>query len=686
MSKNHLINETSPYLLQHADNPVEWYPWGEEALNKAAKENKPILLSIGYSACHWCHVMAHESFEDEQTAALMNDSFVNIKVDREERPDIDKIYQTAQLLLTQRTGGWPLTMFLSPQDQVPFFGGTYFPDKARHSLPAFKDLLKHIANTYQEKPKDITRQNKSLQDVLRKIYQSNYSATAVDDNILSLAKNQLLKTFDMQHGGFGKAPKFPHPSNLDLLLRDWHRGKQLGTPDENALQPTVFTLNKMASGGLFDHISGGFYRYSVDDYWMIPHFEKMLYDNGPMLSIYSQAYLATKEERFKTAATETAEWIIRDMQSPQGGYYSSLDADSENVEGKFYVWDREQLQAILNDEEFKLVNQRFAIDRGPNFEDKYHLHEHVSISEYAQKNDLDIKQCDQLWQQIRQKLYNQRIKRVAPERDDKILTSWNALTIKAMLIASRVFNDKRYFQSASQAVAFIHTRMYSQGRLVASYKDGKAHLNAYLDDYAFLLDALLEFLQTHWRNDYLLFAIEIATVLLEQFEDKQHGGFYFTSNDHEALIQRPKVASDEATPAGNGIAAYCLLRLGYLLSEPKYITAAERTLEYASQQINNTPMAHASLLRCFEELKHPPETIIIRGQKSDIESWQDECQNHFHPGRMVYAIADNINDLPGALQNKFTTNNKAVAYVCCGTQCQAPIYDLGLLKKELGEL
>jgi len=565
MSNNHLVNETSPYLLQHIDNPVDWYPWGQEALDKAAQENKPILLSIGYSACHWCHVMAHESFEDQQTADIMNKLFINIKVDREERPDIDKIYQTAQFLLTQRHGGWPLTMFLTPRDHIPFFGGTYFPDKARHGLPAFKDLLHHISNTYLEKADEIEKQNQSLQSVLKNIYQTKQDSSSINKNVLIDAKSQLLTTFDMQYGGFGKAPKFTHPSNLELLLRDWHRSKRIGKEDNNSLHPVTFTLDKMASGGLFDHISGGFFRYSVDDYWMIPHFEKMLYDNGPLLNLYCLAYQATHENRFKTAALDTANWLIRDMQSPQGGYYSSLDADSEGEEGKYYIWDREQLKQILTKDEFSLAEKCFGLDRGPNFEDKFHLHEFVSIDEYSELNNLDLAQCNHQWSIIRNKLYEQRITRVAPGRDDKILCSWNALAIKAMIVASRIFNNPEYFQSACNALTFITNHMLSNGRILATYKDGKAHLNAYLDDYAFLLEALLEFLQTKWQKNYLQLAINIADVLLEQFEDRHNGGFYFTSNDHENLIQRPKVFSDEATPAGNGIAAYSLMRLGYML-------------------------------------------------------------------------------------------------------------------------
>ncbi len=686
-SSNHLTTETSPYLLQHAENPVEWFPWGTDALNKAREEDKPILLSIGYSACHWCHVMAHESFEDEQTAEVMNELFVNIKVDREERPDIDKIYQTAQYLLTQRTGGWPLTMFLTPEDHIPFFGGTYFPDQARHGLPAFKDLLQHIAKAYRDKRSEIATQNHSLQEVLGTIYQSTQTPVQLGEEILNTAKDQLLQSFDIQHGGFGRAPKFPHPNNIERLMRHWYRGKNAGSEEKRTLHPAVYTLQKMASGGIFDHVGGGFCRYSVDEYWMIPHFEKMLYDNGPLLALYSQAFQATKQIGFKDTAIATADWVMREMQSSEGGYYSSLDADSEGVEGKFYVWDMEELQSLLSLDEFAIVNHRFGLSKGPNFEDKFHLHEFVLIDETADHLSIEESTCRTLWLQAKEKLYARRSERIAPGRDDKVLTSWNALMIKGMLIASRVFNKQEYADSAQHALEFINTTMFENGHLHASYKDGKAHLNAYLDDYAFLLDAILEYLQTRWNSHYLEFALMIAETLLNQFQDQEHGGFYFTANDHESLIQRPKVSADEATPAGNGIAAIALLRLGYLLAEPRFIQAAERTVDYASQQISNSPMAHGSLLHALEEILEPPTTIILRGKKENVLAWQKLCQKAFKPTLATYAIPDNEIDLPESIQNKTGRENQTLAYVCSGLSCSEPITDekalLELLEKQL---
>jgi uncharacterized protein YyaL (SSP411 family) len=672
-TKNRLASETSPYLLQHADNPVDWYPWGPEALRLAQESNKPILLSIGYSACHWCHVMAHESFADEETAALMNEYFINIKVDREERPDIDKIYQTAQHLLTQRSGGWPLTMFLTPEDQLPFFGGTYFPKTARHGLPAFKDLLQHINKAYLEKRSEIRAQNESLQEVLGTLYHSNQTSITLDEQVFNLAASHLLENFDARYGGFGPAPKFPHPDNIAFLLRFWHKSKITGTENKQILHAAIYTLQRMCGGGIFDHVSGGFCRYSVDDYWMIPHFEKMLYDNGPLLTLYCRAYQITQDPSFKSTVLSTAEWVMQTMQSAQGGYYSSLDADSEGVEGKYYVWTLEELKSLLTEEEYKLIEYRFDLTRGPNFEDQYHFHEHNSLAETAVELSIDIDECQARWLQARAKLAHARASRIAPGRDEKVLTSWNALMIKGMLTASRIFKKQAYFDSAQRALVFIQSTMHVEKRLFATYKDGKAHLNGYLDDYAFLLDAILEYLQTKWDNNYLTFATEIADILLDQFEDKQNGGFYFTANDHETLIERPKVSADEATPSGNGVAANSLLRLGYLLTETRYIEAAERTLDYASQQITNAPTAHGSLLNTLEETLRPPYSIILRGSEDAVLQWQQKIAENYQPHIMVFAIPDNCKNLVASIASKFANRKKPLAYVCTGSMCNAPV-------------
>jgi uncharacterized protein len=682
MSSNQLKNETSPYLLQHADNPVNWYPWGEEALRLAREQNKPILLSIGYSACHWCHVMAHESFEDSATADVMNELFINIKVDREERPDIDKIYQTAQYLLTQRTGGWPLTMFLTPDDQMPFFGGTYFPDKPRHNLPGFKDLLRHVSKAHDEKHEQISTQNDSLRGVLANVYGSTEVPLDLDSSMLERAAKQLLEQFDKRHGGFGPAPKFPHPANLQRLMREWYHSERGKDEERDLLHPALYTLERMAAGGLFDHVGGGFCRYSVDEYWMIPHFEKMLYDNGPLLSLCAEAYQLEARTDFKQTALDTADWVMSDMQSETGGYYSSRDADSEGEEGKFYVWETEELQQLLTEDEYAVAAQRFDFLRGPNFEGSYHLHEFNPFNEVAETLGIEEEVARQRWQRAKEKLFKQRQLRIAPGRDDKILTSWNALMIRGMVITARVFEKPELHQSALRAIDFIQGTLLVDGRLLATYKDGKAHLNAYLDDYAYLLDALLETIQAQWNSGYLNFAIQLAEVLLEQFEDKTNGGFYFTANDHENLIERPKVSSDEATPAGNGIAASALLRLGYLLAEPRYIEAAERTLGYASQQISNSPMAHGSVLHCLEEIEKPSKIVVLRGPAADIAVWQKRLQDSFRPDLVSLAIADDEQDLHPALASK-EAGEQVRAYLCIGTQCLPAIDNLEQLITQL---
>ena len=418
---------------------------------------------------------------------------------------------------------------------------------------------------------------------------------------------------------------------------------------------------------------------------MIPHFEKMLYDNGPLLSLYSQAFQVTQSERFKTAATATAAWVMREMQSAQGGYYSSLDADSEGVEGRFYVWEKPALQALLSAPEFAVIEQRFGLNRAANFEGRYHLHEFVCLADTAAKLHKSEAECIDLWQQARKKLFAERSRRIRPARDDKVLASWNALMIKGMLIAGRIFKNHDYFTSAQRALAFIITHMRAGRRLYASYKDGCAHLNAYLDDYAFLLDAILEYLQTQWDNHYLSAATDIADVLLEQFEDKQHGGFFFTANDHESLIQRPKSSADEAMPSGNGAAAHSLLRLGYLLSNTRYIEAAEKTLAYASQTMRNSPVSHSTLLSCWQATAAPLTTIILRGKAKDMRAWQDYCQRGYNPYRMTFAIPADSADLPQALQTKCAHQNKTLAYICKGTSCQAPVGDFDMLKEALIE-
>ncbi len=671
---NHLANETSPYLLQHAHNPVDWYPWGPEALEKARRENKPILLSVGYSACHWCHVMAHESFEDEDTAELMNQLFVNIKVDREERPDIDKIYQTAHGLLTQRTGGWPLTVFLTPDDHVPFFAGTYFPNEPRHGMPSFTELMQRLTSFLAEHRDEIDKQKASVVNALQSMAQAAPSADTLNDEPLQKARRQLEQNYDTRYAGFGQAPKFPHPTNLEFLLCTWADSTGSDSPDTLALDMTVSTLEAMARGGMYDLLGGGFCRYSVDDRWMIPHFEKMLYDNGALLSLYAEAALATGNPLFTRICKETADWVMREMQSPEGGYYSSQDADSEGEEGKFYVWTPAEVEALLSKEEYPLFARHYGLDRAANFEGQWHLHTYHQRKQLESEFGLDSETVDKYIENARRKLFAVREQRIRPGRDDKVLTSWNGLMIRGMAIAGRCLDKPEWVASAERAVDFIRETLWEDGRLLATCKDDKAHLNAYLDDHVYLMDGLLELLQARWRDSDLLFAIELAEVLLDHFEDPA-GGFFFTSDDHETLIQRPRPTSDDATPSGNGIAAKVFGRLGHLLGEAGYIKAAEKTLKGLWPNIEHMPHAHTSLLMAANESMNPVQTVILRGSGDEFIRWRERLYRFWAPRRLALAIPESEHVLPGVLAERKPDgpDGGALAYICTGLTCSTPI-------------
>ncbi len=682
---NRLQRESSPYLQQHADNPVDWHPWGDEAFQLARETGKPVLLSIGYSACHWCHVMAHESFEDEATATLMNELFVNIKVDREERPDVDKIYQTAHQLLTQRGGGWPLTMFLDGDDQRPFFGGTYFPKEPRYGMPAFSELLESVAKFYAEQRDEVRSQSARLVDVFSKLEPAAAAGDSVlDASPLVEARATFEQTFDKEYGGFGSAPKFPHPTTIDRLLRHWRATANDAEPDVEALFMATLTLTRMADGGIFDHVGGGFCRYSVDRYWQIPHFEKMLYDNGPLLALYSEAALATGDNRFADAANATVDWMLADMQSDNGGFFATRDADSEGHEGTYYLWRPEQVRELLGDD-YEVFARRFGLNQNANFEGQWHLTVRESISDIAAAKGLKEKDVLQKIDAAKATLLEQRLKRVPPERDEKQLTSWNALAIRGCAIAGQALQRPDLIDAAERATEFLHSTMLVDGRLFASYKDGKARFPAYLDDHAFLLDALLELLQARWNSAHLGFAVQIAELLLAHFEDREDGGFYFTADDHETLIHRPKPLADEAVPSGNGVAAFALQRLGFLLGETRYLAAAENTLRAGWQAISEYPHGHVSLITALEEYLHHPEIIVIRGAADEIARWRDAAARLYAPRRLVYAIDDEASDLPGALAERAAIDGETVAYRCLGTHCEMPVTTWEALAAQLSE-
>lgn len=671
---NHLVNETSPYLLQHADNPVDWYPWGNEALSLAISQNKPILLSIGYSACHWCHVMAHECFEDDAVAAMMNQYFVNIKVDREERPDLDQIYQTAHYMLNQRNGGWPLTLFLTPKQQ-PFFGGTYFPKQSRHGLPGFLDLLPRVAETYMTRGHAITQQGAELQKLLADTLPSKNSTVPVfSESILNQALQELKNMFDSVHGGFGHAPKFIHPAEIGFCLRQYFLAKH-----EDALKIAVFTLEKMAQGGIYDQIGGGFCRYSTDQQWQIPHFEKMLYDNGPLLQLYTDAWLATDDSLFKRVVAETAEWVKREMQSPldtAGGYYSTLDADSEHEEGKFYVWTREQISHLLSQEELAIIAPYYGLSQAPNFEQKYwNLVITQPLTKVAKSACVSVEEAQQRLKSAQRKLFSARESRVHPGRDEKILTSWNGLMIKGMAYAGRIFEREEWISSAIRAVDFIRSTLWKNNRLLATCRDGNAHLNAYLDDYAFLLDSLLELMQTQFRTVDLEFAVALAEVLLNQFEDMEAGGFFFTSHDHEKLIHRPMPVHDNATPSGNGVAIIALQRIGHLLGERHYLRAAERALHFFYPTIARQPSANCTFMTAIDEIIVPPQIVILRGCEPDLSKWRRQLQCKF-PQLFVIALSSELIDLPLSLNKASPKDGMVNAWVCQGVNCLPEISNI----------
>jgi hypothetical protein len=682
MPGNRLKDETSPYLLQHADNPVHWQAWGPDALERAKREGKPILLSIGYSACHWCHVMAHESFEDEATAALMNELYVNVKVDREERPDLDRIYQLAHQVLAQRPGGWPLTMFLSPEDRTPFFGGTYFPREPRHGLPAFGEILRRVAEYHREHGEEIARQNESLRDVFTRLSPEPAPADArLDETPLAAIRTALEQDFDARHGGFGGAPKFPHAPGIERLLRHWHASARQGAADPRALHMAAFTLRQMARGGIYDQLGGGFCRYSVDAQWAIPHFEKMLYDNGPLLALAAEAWQATGEPLFERVARETARWVLREMQASEGGYYATLDADSEGEEGRFYAWDAEEARRVVGEEAWPVVSRHFGLDRPPNFESHWHLRVAAPLSDLARETSRPAGELRGIVDAARARLLEARARRVRPGRDEKILAGWNGLMIRGMVIAARVLGEPEFADSAVRAVRFIRANLWRDGRLLASFKDGRATLPAYLDDHAFLIDGLVELAQTRFDAATLRFAQELAELLLAHFEDRDAGGFYFTADDHEPLIHRPKPFSDDSAPAGNGIAARALLRAGYLLGETRYIDAAERTLRAGWDAMRRYPSGHASLITALDEYLHPVETVIVRGDTSAVDTWRKALAG-YAPRRLVLYISADAAGLPPALAAK-SARDAAVAYVCRGMACKAPIASIDALMQEL---
>jgi uncharacterized protein YyaL (SSP411 family) len=692
---NRLAAEPSPYLRQHADNPVDWWPWGDEALALARRENRPILLSIGYSACHWCHVMAHESFEDDATARLMNELYVNIKVDREERPDLDKLYQIAHQALQRRGGGWPLTVFLTPDDHLPFFAGTYFPKRQGHGMPTFAQVLREVRRWYDERQGEVRQQNAALRQFLTEHLDPASGEAVPGPQALEVAATQLARSFDPRHGGFGAAPKFPHCADLELLLAVSAGDGAVGAasaatgaasrnrPVAAEAAPTALslqclrmverTLEAMASGGIHDQIGGGFSRYSVDARWEIPHFEKMLYDNAQLLPLYARGAVLFEAPFLRAAADGIVAWLDREMAAPGGGYHAALDADSEGEEGRFYVWQRDEARHALSDAEWAVAEPVWGFDRPPNFED------HAWNPVFARTPDsvasglgIDADAARQHLESARAKLFALRAKRVRPGTDDKVLTAWNALLAAGLARASRYAREPAWAARAVAIADHVDAHAWRDGKLHASIGAGGTRLPAYLDDHAFLLDALVELLATTFRADLLGRAVRLADALLARFEDGDAGGFWFTAHDHEALIGRAKPMYDESIPTGNGVAARALLRLGHLLGELRYLEAAVRALRAAAPTIAHASHGCASLVAALRELHEPPAEVVIRLPDDGGPAWCDVADALRVGGTTVYLIPPDAGPLPGLLGERRAMDG-GVAYVCRGTSCLAPI-------------
>ena len=664
---NHLQNETSPYLLQHVDNPVDWYPWGEEAMRLANEHDKPILLSIGYAACHWCHVMAHESFEDEATAAQMNAEFINVKVDREERPDIDSIYMQAVNAMVGR-GGWPMTVFLTP-DGKPFYAGTYFPDEPRHGMPSFRQILTGVTQAWQRDRENVVGSASEVAEQLQALSGVGFEEQPLDKEILRSALGGLGQRFDATWGGFGEAPKFPQPMTIEFLLRESLRGE-----GDHALEMAEVTLKKMAEGGMYDQIGGGFARYSVDHRWLVPHFEKMLYDNAQLARVYLHAWQVTGNDFYRRITEETLDYVLREMRHEDGGFYSSQDADSEGVEGKFYVWSAAQIREALGEDADTFMRIYGVSDEG-NWEGHNILNLHVDPKGLAAQLNVDAEDLDTRMTEARAKLYALRSKRIWPGLDDKILTSWNGLMLAAFAEAGQALGRPDYIDAAQSNADFLHRTMRGDsGRLLRTWKAGSdAKYNAYLEDYAFLVDGLLALYEATFETRWVDWARELAELMLAHFRDSKNGGFFDTSNDHEQLIHRPKDLQDNAVPSGNSMAAGALMRLSLLTGNGEYRQAAEKSTATMSKFMSQYPSGFGQWLNVASFILGEPREIALVGSHKELAPLLEVVRDGYRPFQVVAAgSGDEPAPLP-LLENRPRVDGKGTAYVCRQFLCQAPV-------------
>jgi hypothetical protein len=671
---NRLADETSPYLLQHKDNPVAWYPWGAEALDRAKAEQKPIFLSIGYSACHWCHVMEHESFENPEIARQLNEQFISIKVDREERPDLDQIYMTAVQVLTGR-GGWPMSVFLTP-DLKPFYGGTYWPPTARMGMPGFDQVLQAVAQAWTDRREQVTAQASELAGQLGEGRLAGGEGQ-LSDALLRSAATALERNFDSQHGGFGGAPKFPHPLDLRLLLRCWRRSGRPAT-----LEITTKTLDKMAAGGIYDHLGGGFHRYAVDERWLVPHFEKMLYDNGLLASCYVEAFMATGKADYALVARETLDYVLRDMTDAAGGFYSSEDADSEGEEGKFYTWSTEEVAAALGPDAAAIFEPVYDVSAEGNFEGRNILNLPKTIEQYAALRHLDAAQLRENLAGWRRKLLEARNRRVRPGRDDKVLLSWNSLMIEALALAAGALDEPRYLAAATKAAGFILADMRrDDGRLWHSWRTDRAKVDSFLDDYAGFIDAIVTLYEATFDEHWIDAAVQLAEMLLAHFLDRRSGGFFFTADDQQPQtpLARQKEWQDSSTPSGNALAAAALVRLGKLTGRAEYLEAAHGTLQAAAGLMERYPAAAAEMLCALGlELGPTPELVILGDPDStDTRDVVADLRRRFVPDKVV-ALRPSPQAIAGSTLDPLFAGKTALdppptVFLCERFACQAPM-------------
>jgi len=674
---NRLSRETSPYLLQHAHNPVDWYPWGDEAFEKAKSENKPILLSIGYSACHWCHVMEHESFENEKIAALMNELFVNIKVDREERPDLDEIYMNAVQMLTGR-GGWPMTMFLTP-DRKPFYGGTYFPPEDRQGMPGFPRILMGVSQAYRERPEDVQKSVSQILAALQRMTESQETTKDLSKSIIGEGADKVAQAYDADHGGLGQAPKFPNAGVYELFLRHYSASK-----NERFLEMVVHTLTQMAQGGIYDHLGGGFHRYSVDAKWLVPHFEKMLYDNAQLVRIYAHVYTVTHEPLFRTVVEETLNYLLREMLHAEGGFYSTQDADSEGEEGKFFVWSEDEIHRVIGEEDGKIFCRMYDAGEPGNFEGKSILHPILTVEQAGKLFSKEPAQIEALVARGKQKLFAAREKRVKPFRDEKIIAAWNGLMLSGLAEAIKLAGSSAGIEAAQRTVDFIFAKMFRDGALLHTYKDEHAKLLGYLDDYAFVAVGLLDLYEALFDRAYLERAVQLADVMLREFWDERDGAFFYTGKSHEQLISRAKPIFDGSIPSGNALGTQLLLRLYHFTGENRYRAAADKVLRSYYDAMASQPFGFAHLLCALDNYIHGAKEIVIVGHPVDAAAKQliAEVNSVYLPNKVVQIAPPGsaLAEISPLLQGKTQVDGRATAYVCRNFTCSAPVTNPGELR------